>query len=128
MLLQLLVDTDVMIDFLRGLPEAVDLIQENSTRIALPAIVVAELYAGVRNQSEQAVLDHLFKLFPVFSLTPEIARTAGLLTRDYGKSHATGLADAVIAATATATQSELTTLNTRHYPMFPNLASAYKKA
>ena len=125
--MQLLVDTDVMIDFLRGYPAAVNLIQQNSTKIALPAIVVAELYAGVRNQSEQAVLDHLFELFPVIPLSPEIAKTAGLLKRDYAKSHGTGLADAVIAATAKNTQTKLTTLNTKHYPMFPNLAPAYKK-
>ncbi len=44
----ILIDTDVMVDFLRGNPTAVALIQKDSKRIVLPSIVVAELYAGRR--------------------------------------------------------------------------------
>lgn len=45
----------------------------------------------------------------------------------YGKSYGVGLADAIIAATVEAEQAELKTLNTKHYPMFPNLKPAYTK-
>jgi predicted nucleic acid-binding protein len=53
----ILIDTDVMVDFLRGNATAVALIQKDSKRIVLPSIVVAELYAGVKGQEELAALD-----------------------------------------------------------------------
>ena len=48
----ILVDTDVMVDFLRGHPKAVALIRGNSTRIILSSIAAAELYAGVKGDEE----------------------------------------------------------------------------
>jgi hypothetical protein len=56
-----------------------------------------------------------------------MARTGGLLKQQFGKSHGLGLADAMIAATAQHENAALTTLNTKHYPMFPNLAPPYVK-
>ena len=45
----ILVDTDVLVDFLRGLETAVSFVDVHSDRIILSSIVVAELYAGVRS-------------------------------------------------------------------------------
>ncbi len=55
-----LVDTDVLIDFLRGHEQGVFFVNLASDRIILLSIVVAELYAGVRGgegDSEQRTLD-----------------------------------------------------------------------
>jgi predicted nucleic acid-binding protein len=122
-----LVDTDVMVDFLRGHPKAVALVQAQSARIILSSIVAAELYAGVRNDEELSTLDSLIYLFRVVPVSLELARTAGLHKRDYAKSHGIGLADAVIAATAQAENADLKTLNTKHYPMLKGLKPAYTK-
>ena len=122
-----LLDTDVLIDFLRGYSKAVSLVRARSDHIILSAIVVAELYAGVKGEAEQAALDAFVSLFRVVPVTPAIAQSGGLLKRDYGKSHGVGLADAIIAATAQAENAELKTLNTRHYPMFNGLRPAYMK-
>ena len=108
-----LLDTDVMVDFLRGYPKAVALVHAQSGRIILSSIVAAELYAGVRGDEELGTL--------------ELARAAGLHKRDYAKSHGIGLADAIIAATAEAENADLGTLNTRHYPMIKGLKPAYTK-
>ena len=53
---RLLVDTDVLIDFLRGREEAVSFVTVHSERILVSSIVVAELYAGARDGVEQRVL------------------------------------------------------------------------
>jgi predicted nucleic acid-binding protein len=122
-----LVDTDVMVDFLRGHPKAVALVQAQSERIILSSIVAAELYAGVKGEGELSTLDSLIQLFRVVPVSPELARTAGLHKRDYAKSHGVGLADAIVAATAQAENADLSTLNTRHYPMIKGLKPAYTK-
>jgi len=123
----LLLDTDVLVDFFRGFEKAVAFVNAQSSRIILSSIVVAELYAGVKGDTEKAALDRFISLFRVIPVGAEIARAAGLYKRDYGKSHGVGLADAVLAATAEAENAELKPLNIKHYPMIKNLSPAYKK-
>jgi predicted nucleic acid-binding protein len=122
-----LVDTDVLVDFLRGHKNAATFITDHADRIILSAISVAELYAGVKGEDELAILSDLVSLFRVIPVNSEIAKAAGLYKRDYGKSHGVGLADAVLAATAVAENAELKTLNVRHYPMLKGLKPAYGK-
>jgi hypothetical protein len=122
-----LVDTDVLVDFLRGHPKAVALVQSHAKRIILSSIVTAELYAGVKGEGELAALDRSVRLFRVVPVSPEIARTGGLYSRDYAKSHGIGLADAIVAATADAEAADVKTLNVKHYPMIEGLKPAYKK-
>ena len=123
----ILVDTDVFVDFFRGYSKAVTFVTSNYDRIILSSIVVAELYAGVKGEEEQFILDSFVSLFPVVHVTAEIARYGGLYKRDYGKSHGVGLADAILAATAELEGAELKTLNVKHYPMFKGVRPAYKK-
>lgn len=122
-----LVDTDVIIDFFRGYRKAEVFVCRHSPQIVLSSIVVAELYAGVKADSELDVLANFVSLFQVIPVTPEIARTGGLYKRAYGQSHGVGLADAIIAATCEVEKVELKTLNTKHYPMVKGLKPAYRK-
>jgi len=122
-----LLDTDVLVDFLRGYGKAVAFVNAQSFRIILSSIVVAELYAGVKEDAEQAVLENFVSLFRIVPVSAEIAKAGGLYKRDYAKSHGVGLADAILAATAVAENAALKTLNTKHYPMLKGLRPAYKK-
>ncbi|MCD4762673.1 MAG: type II toxin-antitoxin system VapC family toxin [Desulfobacterales bacterium] len=122
-----LLDTDILVDFFRGYGKAVIFVNVNSSRIILSSIVIAELYAGVKGESELTVLENFVSLFRILPVTSEIAKTGGLYKRDYGKSHGVGLADAIIAATCEAENVELKTLNIKHYPMINGLKPAYKK-
>ncbi len=122
-----LLDTDVLVDYLRGYPAAVAYVKSQADQIILSSMVAAELYAGVRDDEELARLDEFLSVFPVMPVTVELARIAGLYKRKYYPSHGTGLADAVIAATAEAERAELKTLNTKHYPMFKGLKLPYVK-
>ena len=126
----ILVDTDVLIDFLRGYGPAVSFVNVHSDRIVLSAVVVAELYAGARgakDDPEQIVLENLLSLFRVVPINNEIARLGGLYRRDYGPSHGISLPDALVAATAFLERAELKTLNVKHYPMFEGIEPAYRK-
>lgn len=123
----LIVDTDVLVDFLRGNPRAVTFVETHASRIVLSAIVVSELYAGVKGEAEQAALDDFVSLFRVVPVDSQIAKAAGLCRRDYGQSHGVGLADAILVGTAEAEHAELKTLNTKHYPMLGQLRPAYRK-
>ncbi|MYD98628.1 MAG: type II toxin-antitoxin system VapC family toxin [Gammaproteobacteria bacterium] len=125
-----LLDTDVLVDFLRGHAGAVACVEEHAERVILSAVTVAELYAGVRGgeeEPEQTALTNLLSQFRIVDVSGAVARLGGLYKRDYGPKHGLGLADAVIAATATLEGASLKTLNTRHYPMFDGLARAYRK-
>ena len=125
----ILVDTDVLIDFLRGYEEAMSLVSVNSESIVVSTINVAELYAGVRggaDGAEQSALDGLLALFRVIPVSSGIARLGGLYKRDYGRSHGVGIADA-IAATATVEDAALMTINVKHYPMFSGIQPAYRR-
>lgn len=123
----ILLDTDVLVDFLRGHSKAVAFVNTNADRIILSAIVVAELYAGVKGDVEQTALEDFVSLFRVVPVDAEIAKAGGLYKRDYGKSHGIGLADCILAATAFAWSAELKTLNIKHYPMLKGLRPAYTK-
>jgi hypothetical protein len=116
-----------MVDFLRGHARAVAFVKAHSERIILSSIVIAELYAGVREDREQAILDELVKIFRVVPVTVELAKAAGIHKRDFGKSHGVGLADAILAATAQSEGAELKTLNVKHYPMMRGLKAPYEK-
>ena len=124
----MLVDTDVMVDFLRGHAKAVALVHDHSPRIILSGIAAAELYAGVKGDKELNTLDDLLSLFRIVPVSAELARAGGLYKRDYANSHGVGLADAIIAATAQAESADLKTLNVKHYPMIKGLKPAYRKS
>jgi predicted nucleic acid-binding protein len=124
---RLLLDTDVLIDFLRGQPQAVQLLEDTDCEFHVSAVSVAELYVGVRDGQEREVLDQLVGALRTIEISTEIAQQAGLWRREYGKSHGTGILDALIAACADALQIPLATLNVKHFPMLPNISAPYRK-
>lgn len=124
---RILPDTDVLIDFFRGYGRAVTFVNANSSRIILSAIVVAELYAGIKGEAEETAIEKFISLFRVIPVTSEIAKIGGVFRRVYGRSHGLGLADAIIAATCEVERAELKTLNIKNYPMINGLTSPYEK-
>jgi predicted nucleic acid-binding protein len=122
-----LIDTDVLIDFLRGLEKAKNFVAGLPEQVYISAITVAELHIGVRNSKERAALTEFLDTLETIALDAELAAEGGLIRRDYGKSHGVGLNDALIAATALKNRLQLVTLNDKHYPMVKNLLVPYEK-
>ncbi len=109
----LLIDTDVLIDYLRGEPKALEYLKAARTTLRVSCLTLTELFVGVWDEAEREALTRLEELFEAVPVDREIAVQAGLFRRDYGRSHGTGLIDALIAASAIATGSSLVTLPTR---------------
>jgi hypothetical protein len=126
-MVQLLIDTDVLIDYLRDRAESVTYLESLTSPFSVSAVTVAELYAGVRDGAERAVLDRFIDSFQVVAVDKAIAIRAGIIRRDFGRSHGTGLADAIIAATAEAQQAKLVTLNSKHFQMLQDVVVPYRK-
>lgn len=120
-----LLDTSIIVDYLRNRPAAVAYLETTTAPQALTAIVVSELYGGVREGTERTALDTLISAYPVWPLTQAIAKEGGLLWRQYRPSHGVGLADALLAATALVHGATLVTLNRKHFPMLQNLKVPY---
>jgi predicted nucleic acid-binding protein len=114
---RLVVDTDVLVEYLRGQAAAAQWLESQEGDLLVSAITVAELFAGVRGERESRMLDRFLLALVVLPATEEIARLAGQFRRDYGPSHGTGLADALIAATTAVSGALLATFNGRHFPM-----------
>lgn len=121
-----LVDTDVLIDFLRGCAEAVNWIDQLQVRPLISVITIAELRSGMKANEEPA-LNRLIGGLITCEITSKIARLGGDFRRQFGPSHGTGLADALIAATAVSEDAHLTTFNVRHFPMLDNVNQPYRK-
>lgn len=124
---RLVVDTDVLIDYLRGRDQAVGFLESCEEPLAMSVITIAELTAGVRDGTERQQLKDFIEAFEVLTLPKDVAVLAGLWRRQYGLSHGTGLADALIAASVEAGKATLVTLNRRHFPMLANVLVPYDK-
>lgn len=122
-----LVDTDILIDYLRDQPSAVNYLEGLKNQAFLSAITIGELYQGIRDPAEQAALEHFLQFFEILPIDRDIAMQGGLLCNQFRKSHGVGLADAFIAATALYHRLSLATLNRKHYPMLKNLLIPYLK-
>jgi predicted nucleic acid-binding protein len=122
-----LVDTSILIDYLRGHAGARDLLERERAADVLHAseITRIEVIAGMRPAEEGGTRALLSSLVwhPVVA---EIAEEAGALGRDWLPSHHTiDSADLAIAATAIRTNARLLTRNVRHFPMFTELQAPY---
>ena len=137
----MLLDTDILIDALRGNEKARNFLQSlpDDPPHCCSAITVAELHSGMR-ETEREKTTELIESLLALPVTKEIAEMAGKFRRERrntgadigtkGTGKAAGrqaaqkpesfdleLDDCLIAATAVAEGLELATKNTRHYPM-----------
>ncbi len=122
-----LVDTSVLIDYLRGHEPAAQLLEQARMSGPLHAseITRIEILAGMRGGEEKPTGSLLASL-AWHAVDAEVAEEAGALGRQWLPSHqGIDSADLAIAATAILNRAELLTLNVRHFPMFPNLRRPY---
>lgn len=124
---RLLLDTDVLIDYLRGREKAVAWLETTDEDLLISAITVSELAAGVRGEEEEEALEAFLDLFEIVPLDRSIAYHAGRLRQVHGPASGMGLADAVIAASAMSREVVLLTFNLRHYPMVERVREPYER-
>ena len=104
-----LLDTDIFIDFLRGLPQAERFILACGDSILFSSITEAELLSGKKceNQREREHVLHLLSQFEKVPVDNPLVQIAGDLRRKYGME----IPDAIIAASAITEQVTLITRN-----------------
>lgn len=123
-----LIDTDILIDYLRDNQQAIVFLESIDSPFYISVISVAELFAGVRDGDEHTKLSCFLEACATIELNLAISEKGGLYRRDYGKNHGVGLADALIAATAAQHDLTVVTLNGKHYPMLKNVLIPYRKS
>ncbi len=122
-----LVDTSVLIDYLRGHQQAGAVLEHEraAARLHASEITRLEVLAGMRPAEESATRSFLSTLIwhPVDA---DVAEDAGALGRRWLPRHRTiDGADLAIAATAVRAGAQLLTRNVRHFPMFHGLHAPY---
>jgi tRNA(fMet)-specific endonuclease VapC len=121
-------DTDVLIDFLRGVGEAERIVLELSTgRLCTTAVTAFELWAGSKSPQQVATVESLLAAVTVLPLDVSSARRAGEVRRDLERGGQTiGMADSLIAGIALQHDAILITRNRKHYERVSGLKLGYQ--
>lgn len=122
-MIKVVVDSDIIIDFLRtgdgALPALFAGQHEGKLELFLSAVTVLELFAG---KSSKAIAENLGELIDGFTIVPlgnDLARFCGELKRDHRMNVA--LVDLIVGATSLSIGARLATRNKRHYQGIPKL-------
>ena len=118
----MLIDTDVLIWYLKGNEKAYQVI-ENSSNFFISVVTYMELVQGMRNKNE---LNNLRKALHIWNakilyISEEISSKAMFYVEQHFLSHSMQLADALIGATAIAYGSPVLTGNDKHYKVLKDL-------
>ncbi len=117
-----LVDTDVLIWYLRGNDKAYQTI-ENFDGFSISVVTYMELVQGMNNKKELTLLRQALRGWnaKVIYLTEEISAKAMFYVEQHFLSHSLELADALIGASAITHGLPLLTGNDKHYKVLKNL-------
>ena len=105
-----LVDTDVLVDCLRGTPPAKAWLERASTEVlGIPGVVAMELLIGCRNRAEIEKLQQFLSTFSIaWPDAAEFAQPYGLLA-EHRLTSGLGIPDCVIAAMSLVRKARLYT-------------------
>jgi len=114
---RILLDSDIIIDHLRGFKYLEDLTSNSSGNTSLiSAVSIAEIYSILYfNEIER--IEKLISTFKVVDIDSVIAKLAGKYRMIFYKSHNLSIPDALIAASAKISNAILVTKNIKHFPM-----------
>lgn len=112
----ILLDSDVVVDLLRGLPQARQWFPDQANeRFVLPGYVAMELVQGCRSKAELTILEnHIARMLVVWP-TPETCDRALSTYARSRFSHSLGILDALVGELAKSLDAPLHTLNQKHY-------------
>ena len=118
----MIVDTDVLIWYMRGNQKAYKVIDDLSS-FYISAITYMELVQGMRNKSELSELRKALRIWntKILYLNEEITTKAMFYIERHYLSHSLEIADALIATTAALNALPLLTGNGKHYRIISDL-------
>ena len=113
----ILMDTNVCIRILCGREDAIKAFSENAGDVAIPFMVLGELYYGAARSKDPAhgksLVDRFAKALPVVESSPTIMERFG--------AEKARFADVLIASTALVCGGRIATGNVRHFSRFSGL-------
>jgi tRNA(fMet)-specific endonuclease VapC len=118
----ILLDTDVMVDVLRGHEPAKEWL-ESAQEIGVPGLVAMELMQGCQNAREQKQLERALSEYQLYWPDEDDCNRALASYSSHHLSDNIGLLDALIAETAIGVNAELATFNVKHYRVLRGLKS-----
>jgi predicted nucleic acid-binding protein len=113
----LLIDTTVVVDYLRGLKDAVDYLDQLKAA-AVPTthtVVVAEVVTGARDLNNLRSIEGFFAPFQIHRPDESDADLSIDLLKAFRLSHGVGWPDCLIAATALRLSLAVVTTNVKHF-------------
>lgn len=117
-----LIDTTILVDFLRGKKEAKAWLGGFAEgELAISVITAAELLAGSRNRQEQKRLEAELEQYDLILTSTAISSTAWEWYRQYRLSDGVGFFDCLIGASAHHYGLTVCTLNDKHFRPLPEL-------
>ena len=120
------VDSDVLIDVLRGVPTAAAFMKSLDRPPVCSEVSRVEVLRGMR-AGERRATERLLSIIVWASVDERISATAGEFGRRFRRSHALAVPDLLVAATAERLELPLATRNVRDFPMFEGLEPAYRR-
>jgi predicted nucleic acid-binding protein len=109
-----LVDTDVLIDYLRNMEGAADYL-DSIGEWTYSVVTAMELITGAANQKDVKKLEKILNDYREMPLSQEIGSRARELMKTHAKSAGLLPLDALIAATALHERVRLSTKNKKHF-------------
>ena len=118
----MLIDTDILIWYLRGNRFVYDFI-EKQAEFRISMVTYAELIHGMRNKREMNIFKKQLQAWntQIMQINEEISLKAMYFVERYFLSHSLQLLDAIIGATAVSYCMPLVSTNVRHYSVIPDL-------
>jgi tRNA(fMet)-specific endonuclease VapC len=126
-----LVDSDWVIDYLAGVPEALELLNRLADeRIAISIVTYMEVYQGVERSEDPGDAEQKLAAFlenvPLLPISPAVSRRCASLRetlRRQGRRVNNRALDLLIAATAIEHNLTLVTRNVQDYADIPGIAT-----
>ena len=118
----MIIDTDVLIWYLRGNEKARDIVEKNLP-FSISVVTYIELIQGMKNKQELRLFQRKINEWDVniIQIDKEISSRAMFYVQEYSLSHSMMLADALIAATVVQNSEKLITANDKYYKFILNI-------
>lgn len=118
----MIIDTDVLIWYLRGNEASKKAVEENIP-FSISVVTYMELVQGMINKTEMKKFQKQLRSWNVniIQIDKEISARAMFYVQEYALSHSMMLADGLIAATAVQYGEILLTANDKHYKYLPTI-------
>ncbi|MBI2136698.1 PIN domain-containing protein [Candidatus Woesearchaeota archaeon] len=119
----IIVDSDLIIDLLRGIKEAEEFFEKVKSREYIAnfsTITETEIFSGKTSSMphEKIIIDTLLNLMNRIDIDKDVARKAGELRREFG----CGIPDAIISASAIINRIQIiATRNKKHFEMIKDV-------